>query len=163
MISHPFYHHPTDLHFNQFISDFIGKQLFQVGDAVLTAQVKGNDLRLCPVQQPGSLRQLLTAVVEREVDRYNKKDTESQMIPYLTVQQIDDQAVAGKVSFGTIFSDKKANKQKAVENAIQCWQDGMVRVFMNETELTELDASLSIPENAEFTFIRLTFLAGRMW
>ena len=123
-------------------------------------------LQLTPYDIPGdtgSLRQLLTAVVEREVDRYNKKDTESQMIPYLTVQQIDDQAVAGKVSFGTIFSDKKANKQKAVENAIQCWQDGMVRVFMNETELTELDTSLSIPENAEFTFIRLTFLAGRMW
>lgn len=123
-------------------------------------------LQLTPYDIPrdiDSLRQLLTAVVEREVDRYNKKDTESRLIPYLTAQQIDDQAVTGKVSLGTIFSDKKANKQKAVENAIQCWQDGMVRVFMNETELTELDASLSVPENAEFTFIRLTFLAGRMW
>lgn len=123
-------------------------------------------LQLTPYDIPrdiGSLRQLLTAVVEREVDRYNKKNTECQVITYLTAQQIDDQAVTGKVSLGTIFSDKKANKQKAVENAIQCWQDGMVRVFMNETELTELDASLSVPENAEFTFIRLTFLAGRMW
>lgn len=109
------------------------------------------------------LRQLLTAIVNSEVDRYNKKDTDAQMIPFLTTEQIDDQAVAGKVSFGTIFSDKKANKQKAVENAIQCWQDGLVRVFMNDTELTELNAPLSIPENAEFTFIRLTFLAGRMW
>lgn len=109
------------------------------------------------------LRQLLIAIVNSEVDRYNKKDADAQVIPFLTAEQIDDQAVAGKVSFGTIFSDKKANKQKAVENAIQCWQDGLVRVFMNDTELTELDTPLSIPENAEFTFIRLTFLAGRMW
>lgn len=109
------------------------------------------------------LRRLLTAIVNTEVDRYNKKDTDAQIIPFLTAEQIDDQAVTGKVSFGTVFSDKKADKQKAVENAIQCWKDGLVRIFMNETELTELDAPLSIPENAEFTFIRLTFLVGRMW
>ncbi len=111
----------------------------------------------------GNLRQLLMAIVNSEVDRYNKKDADGGMIPFLTTEQIDDQAVAGKVSFGTVFSDKKADKQKAVENAIRCWQDGLVRVFLKETELTELDAPLSIPENAEFTFIRLTFLAGRMW
>lgn len=111
----------------------------------------------------GSLRQLLTAIVECEVDKYNKKDTESQVIPYLTAEQIEDQAVAGKISFGNIFSEKKANKLKAVENALQCWKDGLVRVFVNEKELTELDAPLSVQENAEFTFIRLTFLAGRMW
>lgn len=110
-----------------------------------------------------NLRQLLTAIVSSEVDRYNQKDTDAQMIPFLTPEQIDGQAVAGKVSLGTIFSDKKANKQRAVENAIQCWQDGLVRVFMDGTELTELDAPLTVPENAEFTLIRLTFLAGRMW
>lgn len=110
-----------------------------------------------------SLRQLLTAVVEREVDRYNSKDPDTRMIPFLTQRQIDDQAEAGKVSFGTVFSDQKAHKGKAVDNAIQCWRDGLVRVFLNETELTQLDTPLSIPENAELTFIRLTFLAGRMW
>lgn len=123
-------------------------------------------LQLTPYAVPNnitSLRQLLAAIVELEVDRYNKKGTEGQVIPFLTAEQIDDQAVAGKVSFGTLFSDKKADKKKAVENAIQCWQDGLVRVFMNETELTALDAPLSVPENAELTFIRLTFLAGRMW
>ncbi len=110
-----------------------------------------------------NLRQLLTAIVESEVDRYNKKETDAQMIPFLTAEQIDDQAAAGKISFGTIFSEKKANRRKAIDNAIQCWQDGLVRVFMNNTELTEMDTPLSVPENAELTFIRLTFLAGRMW
>ncbi len=110
-----------------------------------------------------NLRQLLTAIVESEVDRYNHKDTDAQMIPFLTAGQINDQAAAGKITFGTVFSDKKASKQKAVENAIKCWQDGIVRLFMNERELTELNAPLTISENAELTFIRLTFLAGRMW
>ncbi len=109
----------------------------------------------------GNLRQLLTAIAELEVDKYNRKSTEAMI--FLTAGQLDDQAAAGKVSFGTVFSDQKADKQKAVENAIQCWQDGLVRVFMHDTELTELDTPLSIPEDTEFIFFRLTFLAGRMW
>ena len=110
-----------------------------------------------------SLRQLLTAIVESEVDRYNQKDSKAPLIPFLTAQQIDEQAGAGKVSFGAIYSDRKADKQKAVDNAIQCWQDGLVRVLVDETEVTELDGTLLIREHAVLTFIRLTFLAGRMW
>ena len=110
-----------------------------------------------------SLRQLLTAVVQKEVDRYNNKEAETQLIPFLTQQELDDQAKIGKVSFGTIYSDKKADPGKAVANAIQCWEDGLVRVFMNDEELTDLDAKLVIEEQAIFTFMRLTFLAGSIW
>lgn len=110
-----------------------------------------------------TLRQLLTAVVESEVDRYNEKGTDVQLIPFLTEKQIDEQAVAGKVSFGAVYSEGRADKQKAVDNAIRCWQDGLVRVLIDETEATELDGALSIREDAVLTFVRLTFLAGRMW
>jgi len=107
-----------------------------------------------------SLRQLLTAIVLQEVDRYNRKEPDVQLIPLLTGQQIEDQAQTGKVSFGRIYSDKKADSQKAVANTLQCWEDGLVRVFMNDEELTQADAPLAIPQGAIFTFIRLTFLAG---
>lgn len=110
-----------------------------------------------------SLRQLLTAVVQKEVAQYNSKETEAQLIPFLTQQELDNQAKIGKVSFGTIYSDKKADPDKAVANAIQCWEDGLVRVFMNEEELTDLDAPLTIEAQSVLTFIRLTFLAGSMW
>lgn len=110
-----------------------------------------------------SLRQLLTAVVQKEVDRYNNKEAEAQLISFLTQQELDDQAKIGKVSFGSIYSDKKADPGKAVANAIGCWEDGLVRVFMNDEELTDLDAKLVIEEQAIFTFMRLTFLAGSIW
>jgi hypothetical protein len=110
-----------------------------------------------------SLRQLLTAVVQKEVAQYNNKEREAQLIPFLTQQELEDQAVTGKVSFGTIYSDKKVDPNKAVANAIQCWEDGLVRVFINDEELTSLDALLAIEEQAVFTFIRLTFLAGSVW
>lgn len=110
-----------------------------------------------------SLRQLLTAVVQKEVAQYNSKEAEAQLIPFLTQQELDDQAKIGKVSFGTIYSDKKADPGKAVTNAIQCWEDGLVRVFMEEEELTDLDAPLTIEAQSVLTFIRLTFLAGSIW
>ena len=110
-----------------------------------------------------SLRQLLTAVVQKEVDRYNNKEAEAQLISFLTQQELDDQAKIGKVSFGSIYSDKKADPGKAVANAIGCWEDGLVRVFMNDEEVTDLDTKLVIEEQAIFTFMRLTFLAGSIW
>ena len=110
-----------------------------------------------------SLRHLLTAVVKKEVDCYNNKEMQLQLIPFLTQQELDDQARAGRVSFGRIYSDKKADPEKAIGNALQCWEDGLVRVFMNDEELTRLDAPLVIPDGAIFTFMRLTFLAGSMW
>ena len=110
-----------------------------------------------------SLRELLCALAEAEVNAYNAKEPEKQLVDYLTAEQIDAQAEAGKVSFGSVYSDKKADKLKAVQNVLQCFSDGLVRVLMDGSELTELDAPLEISENAEFTFIRLTFLTGSRW
>lgn len=110
-----------------------------------------------------SLRQLLHALVLLEVERYNRKETGAQLIPYLSPGALDAQAATGKVGFGRIYSDKKAEPKRMVDNALQCWKDGLVRVFMEEEELTELDAPLVIPHRAVFTFLRLTFLSGSMW
>lgn len=110
-----------------------------------------------------SLRELLCALAEAEVNAYNAKEPEKQFVDYLTTEQIESQAEAGKVSFGSVYSDKKADKRKAAENVLQCFSDGLVRVLMDGSELTELDAPLEISENAEFTFIRLTFLTGSRW
>lgn len=110
-----------------------------------------------------SLRKLLTAIVETEVKRYNQKEAGVQLIPFLTQEELENKASSGKVGFGNIYSERKEDRDRAVENALQCWQDGLVRVFMGDMELEDLDAPVHISEGTVFTFIRLTFLAGRMW
>lgn len=110
-----------------------------------------------------SLRELLTAFVESEVERYNSKDTEAPLLSCLTAEEIEAQSETGKVSFGRLWSDQKADKAKAVKTAIQAFDDGLVRVLMDEAELFQLDAPLCIREGAVFTFVRLTVLAGRIW
>ncbi len=101
--------------------------------------------------------------MRKETAQYNSRAAGAQLIPLLTQQELDDRAEVGKVSFGTIYSDRKADIDRAVANAIQCWEDGLVRVFMNEEELTALDAPLKVEAQAVLTFLRLAFLSGSIW
>ena len=110
-----------------------------------------------------SVKELLTSLVKTEVERYNQKNTDDILIKYLTQVQIEEQAATGKVGFGRSYSGEKANLQKSVENALQCYQDGLVRVFRNERELEGLEKTVHFEPGDEVTLIRLTFLAGRMW
>lgn len=110
-----------------------------------------------------SLRGLLTALVQQEVRSYNRRAAEPPLFPLLTQQEVQAQAEQGKVGFGRVSPHRRVNPEQAVRTALQGWEDGLVRVFLGEQLLTELDAPLVIPPGAEFTFLRLTFLTGSMW
>ena len=110
-----------------------------------------------------TLRELLTELVKMEVERYNQKGVDTQLIHFLSKEELEEQAAVGKVGFGRIYSDRKANVSKAVENALACYEDGLVRVFCGEQELEELDEVIQLKEGDTLTFIRLTFLTGRLW
>ncbi len=138
----------------------------QIFIRIKAASKKKDVLQLTPYEINDSistLRELLTDIVITEVNKYNNKNNDTVLTAFISQEQIDDLSLTGKVSFGDVFNDKKAEKSSSINNAIQCFEDGIVRVFMDETELTELDAPLTIKENEVFTFIRLAFLAGRMW
>lgn len=109
-----------------------------------------------------TLRDFLTEIVKTEVEQYNGKGTDVQVIPFLTKEEMEGQAETGKVGFGRIYSEKKADPAKAVENALQCYEDGLVRVFQNEEEREKLEESMEIRKGDLFTFVRLTFLTGRL-
>lgn len=110
-----------------------------------------------------NLRDLLCELVRIEVERYNNKGTDVQNVLFLSQEEIEDQTEIGKVSFGRVYSEKCANLDKATANALQCYEDGMVRVFQGMEELTDLDEEIKIVEGDIFTLMRLTFLAGRLW
>ena len=72
-------------------------------------------------------------------------------------------ASAGKVSYGDPMDDRKADEEKAVVNALQCFDDGIVALFVDGVRYQKRAERLPLREQSEVTFIRLTFLAGRMW
>ena len=103
---------------------------------------------------PQTVRELITQTVTTCV-----KDIPAP----LTAQQITDMSDIGKIAFGINYGEKKPNLQKAVENALQSFEDGIYRVFINDKELSAPDEKIEINEGDTLTFIRLTLLAGRMY
>ncbi len=115
-------------------------------------------------KRPDTVRELLVSLVRLSVREYNGRRDEGQILKYLTREEIAGQKVAGKISFG-VHGGSAAEPEAAVENALQCFEDGIYWVFAGEKELTGLEQR--IPWESEdgkegpvFTFIRLTMLAG---
>ena len=112
---------------------------------------------------PTTLRELLTAITQKEVETYNARGLENMLVPFLSEEEIAVKSTTGKVGFGRIYSDNKAVPEEAVAATLQAFEDGLFRVVINETEATTLDTPINIEENDVITFVRLTFLAGRLW
>lgn len=133
--------------------------------------------RLCEIAGcPGTVRELILAVVASEVEAYNqrlkdageslKEDAaprEDGLLKYLTREEIGDQAQTGKISFGALYGEKEADQEEAAANALQSFEDGIYRIFLDGKPLETLDEQISVTEETVFTFVRLVMLAGRMW
>ncbi len=112
---------------------------------------------------PTTAKELITAIVKRNVAEYNEKKVEQPLFVHLTDEQISNQLSIGKVSFGATYNENKQDVQKAIDNALICFEDGIYKLFINETEIDSLEHELSINENDSVMFIKLTMLAGRLW
>ncbi len=110
-------------------------------------------------EKPQTVRELLLGLTEIGVRNYNARKDEGQLLPFLTRKQITDQAARGKISFG-VHGGGEAELKDALENTIQCFEDGIYRVFAGTTELAELDGKIPWEEDPVFTLIRLTMLSG---
>lgn len=110
-----------------------------------------------------TVKELLTEFVTINVNEFNNGFTENDIVPYLTDEKINDLSDAGKISFGVDYNGQKQDLEKAIENALQSYEDGIYRIFVNDNEVGEIDCEINLKENDELTFVRLTMLAGRMW
>lgn len=113
---------------------------------------------------PKTLRELIVQTVTSCVNSYNERVRrgENNGDP-LSKNQIEDMADMGKIAFGINYGGREQELDKAVSNALQAFEDGIYRVFLNDNELNNLDGKIELKENDSLTFIRLTMLAGRMW
>lgn len=112
---------------------------------------------------PTTTADLIIAIVIRQVQEYNERLEQNDLLKYLTDDEIQEKATTGKVSFDVNYNGMPANAEKAVRNALQSFEDGNFRIFLNDTELESLDKTIRLSDGDKLTFIRLTMLAGRMW
>ncbi len=121
--------------------------------------------------RPKTVKELILAVVDSQVEEYNQRVEASKgqleaypkVLSCLTKEFIDQQAEGGRISFGINYGDRKADLKTARENGIQCFEDGIYRIFMDGQPLEALEDTVEITEEHVFKFVLLTMLAGRMW
>lgn len=113
--------------------------------------------------KPDTVKQLIQEAVHTCVEGYNIRVRNREAAKPLSEEQISDMSEIGKIAFGINYGGKEADEKEAVRVAIQAFEDGLVRIFKGEEELTELEQKIELQENDLLTFIRLTMLAGSMF
>lgn len=105
------------------------------------------------------IRECVSTCVKEYNDRFDKKENPQP----LSQEQINDMSEIGKIAFGINYGEKKADKGKAIADALLAYEDGLFRIFIGTDEVGDIDSKISLKEGDEVTFIRLVMLAGRLW
>ena len=116
------------------------------------------EIEIQDLPEKATLLDFITAVVTQQVEVYNAKKHEQNVLPFLTSEQIEDGAVVGKIGFGAIYSEEKANLEKAIANAIVAFEDGLYKVFIDEEEMQNIDNEIFIYKESVVMFLRLTLI-----
>ena len=65
--------------------------------------------------------------------------------------------------FEIVTGDITTVATEAIVNALQSYEDGIFRIFMDDTEAGDLSSPIQLKEESTLTFIRLAMLSGRLW
>lgn len=113
--------------------------------------------------------EFLAETVRQNVREYNARKDAVEILRLFAndneeiEEHLEAGAASGKVSYGDPTDMRKADEEKAVENALQCFDDGLVALFADGVRYTDRNGKMVLRDQSEVTFIRLTFLAGRIW
>ena len=107
-------------------------------------------------------KDLIIELVKINVEKFNKKIDDKDILSIMTNEYIAEAARSGKIG-DEVHGDKKANLEKALDTAYLAFEDGLYCIFINDEQTEKLDDSLNLKDGDILTFIRLTMLAGRMW
>ena len=116
-----------------------------------------------------TVEEFLAETVRQNVREYNARKDAAEILRLFEYgkgqakEYIETAALSGKVAYGAPMDDRKADEKRAVENALQCFDDGLVALFADGVRYTEREEKMELKQQSEVTFVRLTFLAGRMW
>ena len=114
------------------------------------------------INKISTTKDLITELVKINVEKFNKKIDEKDILSIMTNENIAKAARIGKIG-DEVHGDKKANLKKALDTAYLAFEDGLYCIFINDEQTEKLDDSLNLKDGDILTLIRLTMLSGRMW
>ena len=75
-----------------------------------------------------------------QVSEYNERLQQSEVLKYLTQEEVENKATSGKVGFAVNYNGKPAAEVEAITNALQSYEDGIFRIFIDDTETGDLSS-----------------------
>ena len=134
-------------------------------------QVKQLGKRKCSIEKipvdfpvpPVDVQELIEAIVSWQVCEYNERLQQSEVLKYITQKKVENKATSGKVGFAVNYNGKPATEVEAITNALQSYEDGIFRIFIDDAEAGDLSSPILLEEDSTLTFIRLAMLSGRLW
>lgn len=127
------------------------------------ALLENKEIEIEEIGENPTLEDLIKAIVKQQVEEFNSKTPEKNLLPFLSKSEISANAETGKVGFSSIYNENKPNFEEAQATAILAFTDGIFCVFADDEEIRNLSDEIQIKDSTVFTFIRLTFLAGSYW
>ncbi|MCM1332310.1 MAG: hypothetical protein NC248_06855 [Bacteroides sp.] len=120
--------------------------------------------------KPATVGQLIEAAVRRVVASFNRRAMSAPGEPdsdnaraFIGSECMADLVETGRVAFGIVYNGRQVDPGEAVANALQCYDDGLFRIFLNGAPLEGKDTVIDLNEDDILTVVRLTLLAGRLW
>lgn len=114
-------------------------------------------------KKPCTVMELVEEMVISCVSSFKERAKNAKSPMPLTDEQYTAMQEIGKLAFGVHYNEKEIDLEKAVQVASDAVKDGLVRIFKDNEELTDLNEKIDITEGDSFTVVRLTMLSGRMW
>ena len=110
--------------------------------------------------QSSTLAELLTQIVTAEVSAFQLRQADRRMTKVLGLVDIEAGVAIGKISSGGSELDQVVDLQRAVETALQAFEDGFYLVFIDDRQQEDLKATVALTSSSELLFLRLTPLVG---
>ena len=107
--------------------------------------------------QPNTAGELLEEAVKTCIREYESKHG---LLICLTGQILEDMVIDGRITFENHYSTGM-DTEEAIANARQCFEDGMIRVILDDKQLIALDQEIVMTEESVVVFVRLAMLSGR--
>ena len=111
-------------------------------------------------EQSSTLAELLTQIVTAEVSAFQVRQADRRMTKVLGLVDIEAGVAVGKVSSGGSELGQVVDVGKAVETALQAFEDGFYLVFIDDQQQEDLQATVALTSSSELLFLRLTPLVG---
>jgi hypothetical protein len=107
-----------------------------------------------------SLRSLLSHIVQAEVNAFESRQAERRVLRMLSPAEIQWGVEQGKIESGGSDLEQKVEVEAAIDVALQAFQDGLYYVFIDDQQIEDLDATVTLQPASQLLFLRLVPLVG---